>query len=455
MKKAAPKTRPSTAPAAASRPTKRRIKVCVRKRPLPPGGGEDVVSCEPKVISIRDVQKRLDLSEFTRIHDFHFDQVFADADTTATVYRHTAKPLLDVFLGGGKASCFAYGQTGSGKTHTMLGDPASGQDGLFLMAAKEIFAHLKPTQQLAASMYEIYCQKVFDLLVPSKSEVFVREDGEKRVNICGLTEHPVSSPQALLKFLEVGAKHRANGTTAANSRSSRSHAILQLVIQEKDGKGKSSLDQPRLVFVDLAGSERGADTADRDKKTQREGAEINKSLLALKECIRGLDMGHKHIKFRGSKLTEVLRESFVGNCSTCMIATVTPTRKDIVHTLNTLRYAHRVKSLPPVSVKAEATPTPAKSQRRRRSIKLPRWSGGSKTRLFKKKRRSFTVVARYPPGHCQACGSKNHHTLLCRKGASELKRRRPSTQGSAQGSLRRGGSKKKIQKIPLMMGMGH
>lgn len=101
----------------------------------------------------------------------------------------------------------------------------------------------------------------------------------------------------------------------------------------------------KLSFIDLAGSERGADTTDNDKQTRIEGAEINKSLLALKECIRALDNDQIHIPFRGSKLTEVLRDSFVGNSRTVMISCISPGSGSCEHTLNTLRYADRVKSL--------------------------------------------------------------------------------------------------------------
>lgn len=106
--------------------------------------------------------------------------------------------------------------------------------------------------------------------------------------------------------------------------------------------------EPRVVgkisFIDLAGSERGADTYDNNRQTRLEGAEINKSLLALKECIRALDSDARHVPFRGSKLTAVLRDSFVGDqARTVMIANISPCSSSVEHTLNTLRYADRVK----------------------------------------------------------------------------------------------------------------
>lgn len=100
-----------------------------------------------------------------------------------------------------------------------------------------------------------------------------------------------------------------------------------------------------MSFIDLAGSERGADTVDSKKQTRLDGAEINKSLLALKECIRALDLDKKHTPFRGSKLTQVLKDSFTGNSKTTMIANVSPANSCCENTLNTLRYADRVKEL--------------------------------------------------------------------------------------------------------------
>lgn len=144
-----------------------------------------------------------------------------------------------------------------------------------------------------------------------------------------------------MSVIAFGMKMRTTGTTGANMDSSRSHALLQISFKEPDSKVFS-----KISFIDLAGSERGADTVDQNKQTRMDGAEINKSLLALKECIRALDQDKKHTPFRGSKLTLVLKDSFTGgNCRTLMIANVSPTQSCCEHTLNTLRYADRVKEL--------------------------------------------------------------------------------------------------------------
>jgi kinesin family protein 2/24 len=150
------------------------------------------------------------------------------------------------------------------------------------------------------------------------------------------------------------------GSTGANAESSRSHCIAQFALKRavavadprRSSVGLGGPGEVRRVvvgkvsFIDLAGSERGADTDENDKQTRLEGAEINKSLLALKECIRALDMQARHVPFRGSKLTEVLRDSFVGPKSrTVMIATVSPSSGSCENSLNTLRYADRVKEM--------------------------------------------------------------------------------------------------------------
>ena len=142
-----------------------------------------------------------------------------------------------------------------------------------------------------------------------------------------------------METLQTGMTLRASGSTGANAESSRSHAIMQMVLKH-NGRLYS-----KISFIDLAGSERGADTMHTDKQTKIDGAEINKSLLALKECIRALDLDKKHTPFRGSKLTQVLKDSFVGNSKTTMIANISPALSCSEHTLNTLRYADRVKEL--------------------------------------------------------------------------------------------------------------
>ncbi|NXY87953.1 KIF24 protein, partial [Alcedo cyanopectus] len=245
------------------------------------------------------------------------------------------------FLHRGNATCFAYGQTGAGKTYTMIGTQRN--PGLYALAAKDIFRHLEPSQSkkdlVFISFYEIYCGQLYDLL-NGRKRLFAREDSKHVVQIVGLREVQVDSVDLLLEEILKGGKERSTGATGVNSDSSRSHAIIQ--IQIKDAANRTF---GRISFIDLAGSERAADSRDSDRQTKMEGAEINQSLLALKECIRALDQEHAHTPFRQSKLTQVLKDSFIGNSKTCMIANVSPSHIATEHTLNTLRYADRVKEL--------------------------------------------------------------------------------------------------------------
>lgn len=179
-------------------------------------------------------------------------------------------------------------------------------------------------------------------MLADKQKLRVLEDGKQQVQVVGLTEKVVDSVEEVLKLIQHGNAARTSGQTSANANSSRSHAVFQIVLRPMG----SSKIHGKFSFIDLAGNERGVDTSSADRQTRMEGAEINKSLLALKECIRALGKQSAHLPFRVSKLTHVLRDSFIGEKSkTCMIAMISPGLSSCEHTLNTLRYADRVKEL--------------------------------------------------------------------------------------------------------------
>ncbi|XP_066223879.1 kinesin-like protein KIF24 [Saccopteryx leptura] len=324
-----------------------KIRVCVRKRPL---GMREVRRGEINIITVEDKETLLvhekkeavDLTQYILQHVFYFDEVFGEACTNQDVYMKTTHPLIQHIFNGGNATCFAYGQTGAGKTYTMIGTHQN--PGLYALAAKDIFRQLEVSQPrrhlfVWISFYEIYCGQLYDLLNRRK-RLFAREDSKHVVQIVGLQEIQVDSVELLLEVILKGSKERSTGATGVNADSSRSHAIIQ--IQIKDSAKRTF---GRISFIDLAGSERAADARDSDRQTKMEGAEINQSLLALKECIRALDQEHTHTPFRQSKLTQVLKDSFIGKAKTCMIANISPSHMATEHTLNTLRYADRVKEV--------------------------------------------------------------------------------------------------------------
>ena len=322
-----------------------KIRVIVRKRPL---GKKEIAKNDTDVVDIRnnkqvvvkELKVKVDLTKYVEEHAFNFDLAFDENVNNEQIYLQTVRPMIEAAFHKTKVTCFAYGQTGSGKTFTMMGNKKQ-IPGLYLLAAYDIFTLLQSYQGFSIwiSFYEIYCGKLFDLLNERKI-LTAREDGKQNICIAGLTEKNVTDLNILMQIIEYGLNCRTVGVTGANADSSRSHGIIQIKIKDYNLK-----DYGKISFIDLAGSERAADTIDVNKQTKFDGAEINKSLLALKECIRALDQDKKHTPFRGSKLTLVLRDSFIGNCKTLMIANISPALSCSEHTLNTLRYADRVKEL--------------------------------------------------------------------------------------------------------------
>jgi len=352
-----------------------KIRVSVRKRPLnakeKSRGERDIcqtaglASSEDEnvgALTVWEHKTKVDLTRFVEKHAFAFDNVFDESASNDQVYANEVKPLVDFVLDRrGNATCFAYGQTGSGKTYTMQPLPGrAARDILTVAASSGEPGRDNATRalQLWVSAFEIYGGRVFDLL-NGRRKLRVLEDSKSQICVVGLQEYRVDASETFDRLVEHSTKARCVGSTGANAESSRSHAILQLVLKRPCRRASSSSSsfavssddqratEPigKLSFIDLAGSERGADTTDNDRQTRIEGAEINKSLLALKECIRALDSGASHVPFRGSKLTEVLRDSFLGDSRTVMIANISPAEGSCEHTLNTLRYADRVKEL--------------------------------------------------------------------------------------------------------------
>lgn len=360
-----------------------RICVAVRKRPLNKREiakkDNDVITIPNKDHCLVHVPKsKVDLTKFLDNQTFKFDYTFDERATNELVYRYTAAPLIDTIFNGGNATVFAYGQTGSGKTFTMGGDLSAAKTdyshGVYAQTARDIFHRLSLPQYRSSieayvTFYEIYCGKVFDLL-NNKKRLRVLEDQKGLVQVCDRKEQQVKTVQDVLNIIQHGMGIRTSGTTAANANSSRSHAVLQIILKSSAPnaagatipastyRNNNNHNNPavarrllkevgKMSLIDLAGSERGKDTASGDRLQRMEGSEINKSLLALKECIRALGRGDgSHVPFRGSTLTKVLRDSFIGDKSkVCMIAMVSPTHSDVENTMNTLRYADRVKEL--------------------------------------------------------------------------------------------------------------
>lgn len=284
---------------------------------------------------------------------FGFDRVFDENTTQGDVYEATTRNLLDSVLDGYNATVFAYGATGCGKTHTITGTVQ--EPGVIFLTMQELFERIAErtedkVTEVSLSYLEIYNETIRDLLVPggSKQGLMLREDANQAVSVAGLSSHHPQNVQEVMDMIVRGNEYRTMSPTEANATSSRSHAVLQINVSQKDRN--ADVNEPHtmatLSIIDLAGSERASATKNRGERLI-EGANINKSLLALGSCINALCDPRKrnHVPYRNSKLTRLLKFSLGGNCKTVMIVCVSPSSQHFDETQNTLRYANRAKNI--------------------------------------------------------------------------------------------------------------
>jgi kinesin family member 2/24 len=315
-------------------PSSLRICVCIRKRPIfskeESQGEIDSISCSNPKVLVHEPKLKVDgITKYLENHTFIFDNTFSEMEDNFTVYQYSLKPLCPFIANGGTVTCFAYGQTGSGKTFTMKG--------LQSMVAQDLF--LSSSFTFYVSFFEIYGGRCFDLL-NERCKLSILEDGNGNIQVQGLMERSATNKDELLNIIDYGNSIRTTRSTTSNEDSSRSHAVCQISLKQNN----KTIGKLRLV--DLAGSERAQDCISNNRQRRIEGAEINKSLLALKECIRALRKGpDAHVPYRGSKLTLVLRDSFEGSDDkkVLMIACISPGHSSSDHSLNSLRYADRLK----------------------------------------------------------------------------------------------------------------
>ena len=322
-----------------------KIFVILRKRPIfqkELNNGEiDCISIINPRAYIHECKVQVDgITKYLEDHEFFFDNTFGENDETADIYKNTLYPMIDLILHQGIVTCFAYGQTGSGKTYTMKGLETLAIDDLYNENKKmgSIF-------EFYVNFFEIYNGRLYDLL-NNKNKVEVLDDKNGKVQIYGLINQLAETPEDMHHIIDAANAIRTTHNTVTNETSSRSHAVCNIIIKIKNDDDEYG----KLSLVDLAGSERAQETQSNNKDRRAEGADINKSLLALKECIRALEEKKNnpdtHVPFRTSKLTHVLRDSFVSredNSRIIMISCVTPCYTCANHSLNTLRYSDRLK----------------------------------------------------------------------------------------------------------------
>lgn len=287
----------------------------------------------------RDITKRV-----SKNLTMTFDRVFDNQATNVDVFEFSMRPLVQSVMQGYNCSAFVYGATGAGKTYTMLGTDTN--PGITYLTMKDLFDQIEAHSNerkfdIGISYLEVYNEQVMNLLTKT-GPLRLREDSHGVV-VSGLVLKPIYDADELLSLLALGNRNRTQHPTDANAESSRSHAIFQVHIRMTN-KMSGEKRTVKLSMIDLAGSERGSSTKCIGQRF-KEGASINKSLLALGNCINKLADGSKHIPYRDSNMTRILKDSLGGNCRTVMIANISPSSLTYEDTYNTLKYAQRAQKI--------------------------------------------------------------------------------------------------------------
>eukprot|EP00043_Microstomoeca_roanoka_P025719 m.9628 g.9628 ORF g.9628 m.9628 type:complete len:990 (-) comp5785_c0_seq1:25-2994(-) len=283
---------------------------------------------------------------------FTFDRVFDGLSSQDEVYEYAARPIVEDVLKGYNGTIFAYGQTSSGKTHTMEGpsiDDLSSR-GLIPRIVENIFQYIDMAPEtleftVRVSYFEIYMERISDLLCDGNDNLQIHENRERGVYVRHATELYMQDPEDVLDVMRAGAERRSVASTNMNDISSRSHSVFLMEITQKDTV-KGGVKTGKLFLVDLAGSEKVSKTGAEGDVLQ-EAKNINKSLSALGLVIMSLTDGQKrqHVPYRDSKLTRILQESLGGNSRTTIVICCSPSSYNEQETISTLRFGQRAKRI--------------------------------------------------------------------------------------------------------------
>lgn len=280
---------------------------------------------------------------------YAFDRVFQSSTSQEQVYNDCAKKIVKDVLEGYNGTIFAYGQTSSGKTHTMEGklhDPEG--MGIIPRIVQDIFNYIYSMDEnlefhIKVSYFEIYLDKIRDLLDVSKTNLSVHEDKNRVPYVKGCTERFVCSPDEVMDTIDEGKSNRHVAVTNMNEHSSRSHSIFLINVKQENTQTEQKLSG-KLYLVDLAGSEKVSKTG-AEGAVLDEAKNINKSLSALGNVISALAEGSTYVPYRDSKMTRILQDSLGGNCRTTIVICCSPSSYNESETKSTLLFGQRAKTI--------------------------------------------------------------------------------------------------------------
>ncbi|KAL8912263.1 MAG: hypothetical protein Q9171_002718 [Xanthocarpia ochracea] len=303
-------------------------------------------SSQPTVVRIPSFKNE------NEVFSFQFSSVYDQASTQQTIFDNEITPTIKHLFNGFDVTIFAYGVTGTGKTHTMRGGKSLADRGIIPRLLSSTYRRCRKIEKDSAgktslgitlSYYEIYNDKVFDLLEPPEkrtmSGLHLRDNGGKTV-VVGLTERPCESLKQFEKMYDEANINRSTSATKLNAHSSRSHAILCFKITMTTG---DEIRVSTASAIDLAGSEDNRRT-DNGKERLVESASINKSLFVLAKCVEAISQNQARIPYRENKMTRILSLG-QNNGLTVMILNLAPGRSYHLDTISSLNFANRTKKI--------------------------------------------------------------------------------------------------------------
>ncbi|XP_029686296.1 kinesin-1 heavy chain isoform X1 [Takifugu rubripes] len=280
---------------------------------------------------------------------YMFDRVLQPNTSQEQVYNTCAQRIVKDVLDGYNGTIFAYGQTSSGKTHTMEGNLHDTDSmGIIPRIVQDIFNYIYSMDEnlefhIKVSYFEIYLDKIRDLLDVSKTNLSVHEDKNRVPYVKGCTERFVCSPEEVMDTIDEGKSNRHVAVTNMNEHSSRSHSIFLINVKQENTMTEHKLSG-KLYLVDLAGSEKVSKTG-AEGAVLDEAKNINKSLSSLGNVISALAEGTAYIPYRDSKMTRILQDSLGGNCRTTIVICCSPSSYNEAETKSTLMFGQRAKTI--------------------------------------------------------------------------------------------------------------
>ncbi|CAD8092978.1 unnamed protein product [Paramecium primaurelia] len=273
---------------------------------------------------------------------FVFDKIFSGVQNNEDIFDQSLRHNLDHFVEGYNTTILAYGITGSGKSHTIFGNEKD--EGLSFKCINYLVNRMKymspeANVQMEMSFIEVYNETIRDLMSDQPKPLMIMQDNQKGSYIQGLQAIKINSINDVKECINIANQNRSLAQTIYNVYSSRSHALIQFNLSYCF---EGQTITPKLFIVDLAGSERVYQ--DQKSKNQQEGSNINRSLLALSNCLTILSdktKKNQHIPYRNSKLTRLLQDSLGGNTRTIMISCIQQNKCQYDEILNTLQYSSR------------------------------------------------------------------------------------------------------------------